>query len=60
MAVVSIVRTREFQRRSHCLMSEAERLEPIDFVARNLLTEVSIGGGVRKFRFACAWRHERR
>jgi len=33
-------------------MSEAERLELIDFVARNPTTGVSIGGGVRKFRFA--------
>lgn len=52
MAIVTVVETPEFQRRARSLMSEAERLELIDFVARNPMTGVSIGGGVRKFRFA--------
>jgi hypothetical protein len=52
MAIVTVVETAEFQRRARAIMSEAERLELIDFVARNPMTGVSIGGGVRKFRFA--------
>ena len=52
MTIVSVVETAEFQRRARAIMSEAERLELIDFVARNPTTGVSIGGGVRKFRFA--------
>jgi len=52
MAIVTVVETPEFQRRARSLMSEAERLALIDFVARNPGTGVSIGGGVRKFRFA--------
>ena len=38
MAVVTVVETPEFQRRARSLMSEAERLELIDFVARNPMT----------------------
>lgn len=52
MAIVTVVETPEFERRARSLMSEAERLEVIDFVARNPMTGVAIGGGVRKFRFA--------
>lgn len=52
MTIVTVVETPEFQRRARSLMSEAERLALIDFVARNPATGVSIGGGVRKFRFA--------
>ena len=52
MAIVTVVETPEFQRRARSLMSEAERLELIDFVARNPMTGVSIGGGVRKSRIA--------
>ena len=52
MTIVSVVETAEFQRRARAIMSDAERLELIDFVARNPTTGVSIGGGVRKFRFA--------
>ena len=52
MRFVTVVETPEFQRRARSLMSEAERLALIDFVARNPLSGVSIGGGVRKFRFA--------
>lgn len=52
MGIVTVVETPEFQRRARNLMSESERSELIDFVARNPMTGVSIGGGVRKFRFA--------
>lgn len=52
MTVVTVVETPEFQRRARSLMPEVERLALIDFVARNPMTGVSIGGGVRKFRFA--------
>lgn len=52
MTIVTVVETVEFQRRARAIMSDAERLELIDFVARNPMTGVSIGGGVRKFRFA--------
>jgi hypothetical protein len=51
MAIVTVVETPEFQRRARSLMSEAERLELINFVARNPVTGVAIRGG-RKFRFA--------
>jgi hypothetical protein len=52
MSIATVVETPEFQRRASRLMSEEERLALIDFVARNPMTGVSIGGGVRKFRFA--------
>jgi hypothetical protein len=52
MTVVTVVETPEFQRRARSLMSEAEQSALIDFVARNPMTGISIGGGVRKFRFA--------
>lgn len=52
MTIVTVVETAEFQRRARAIMSDAERLELIDLVARNPMTGVSIGGGVRKFRFA--------
>lgn len=52
MRIVTVVETPEFQRRARSLMSEGERQALIDFVARNPLSGVSIGGGVRKFRFA--------
>lgn len=52
MAIVTVVETPEFQRRARAVMSEAERMELIDHVARNPLAGVSIGAGVRKFRFA--------
>jgi len=52
MSIVTVVETPEFQRRARGLMSDDERLALIDFVARNPTAGVSIGGGVRKFRFA--------
>ncbi|MFD1510636.1 type II toxin-antitoxin system RelE/ParE family toxin [Lacimonas salitolerans] len=52
MSIVTVVETPEFQRRARSLMSEDERLALVDYVARNPMAGVSIGGGVRKFRFA--------
>ena len=52
MTIVTVVETPEFQRRARAIMSDGERMELIDYVARNPLSGVSIGGGVRKFRFA--------
>ena len=52
LTIVTVVETPEFQRRARNLMSEEERLALVDFVARNPATGVSLGGGVRKFRFA--------
>ena len=52
MTIVTVVETPEFQRRAQNILPEADRLALIDFVARNPTTGVSIGGGVRKFRFA--------
>jgi len=52
MTIVAVVEMPEFQRRARAIMSNAERTEVIDFVARNPMSGVSIGGGVRKFRFA--------
>lgn len=52
MAIVTIVETPEFQRRARAIMSEEERLALIDFIARHPDAGVSIGGGVRKARFA--------
>jgi len=54
MAIVTVVETPEFQRRARAIMSDAERMALIDFVARNPMSGVSLGGGVRKFRFARA------
>jgi hypothetical protein len=52
MTIVTVVETPEFQRRARAIMSDDERMALIDFVARDPATGVSIGGGVRKFRFA--------
>lgn len=52
MTIVTVVETPEFERRARAIMSDEERMELIDFVARNPMSGVSIGGGVRKFRFA--------
>ena len=52
MTIITVAETPEFQRRARAIMSDSERMELIDFVARNPLAGVSIGGGVRKFRFA--------
>lgn len=52
MTIVTVAETLEFQRRARTLLSDEERMALIDYVARNPLAGVSIGGGVRKFRFA--------
>ena len=52
MAIVTVVKTPEFQRRTRAIMSEEKRLALIDFIARPQDAGVSIGGGVRKARFA--------
>jgi hypothetical protein len=52
MAIVTVAETSEFQRRARAIMTDDERMELIDFLARNPLVGVSLGGGVRKFRFA--------
>ncbi|WP_216665279.1 type II toxin-antitoxin system RelE/ParE family toxin [Pseudoruegeria sp. HB172150] len=52
MVLVTVVETPEFQRRARVLMGDEERHALIDFVAQDPEAGVSIGGGVRKFRFA--------
>ena len=52
MAIITVAETPEFQRRARAIMSDAERMALIDFIARHPFAGVSIGGGVRKFRFA--------
>ncbi len=52
MTIVTVVETPEFQRRARAIMSDAERMALIDYIARNPMSGVSIGGGIRKFRFA--------
>lgn len=49
---MTVVETPEFQRRAGRIMSDADRLALIDFVARNPMSGIAIGGGVRKLRFA--------
>jgi hypothetical protein len=52
MAIITVAETPEFQRRARAIMSDEERMALIDFIARNPTAGVSIGGGVRKLRFA--------
>ena len=52
MSIVTVAETPEFQRRARAIMSDEERLALIDFIARNPTAGVSIGGGIRKVRFA--------
>lgn len=52
MALVTVAETLEFQRRARAIMSDDERMALIDYLARNPLAGVSLGGGVRKFRLA--------
>ncbi|KUO51347.1 MAG: addiction module toxin RelE [Sphingomonadales bacterium BRH_c42] len=42
----------EFQRRAKAIMTEDERTALLDFVAANPQAGVSLGGGLRKLRFA--------
>jgi hypothetical protein len=50
--IVTVVETPEFQRRAGAIMDEEERHALIDFIARNPMAGVAIGGGVYKARFA--------
>jgi hypothetical protein len=50
--LVTVVELPEFQRRAKAVMSEAEKTALIAFVAENPDAGVSLGGGLRKFRFA--------
>lgn len=52
MAIITVAETPEFQRRARAIMSDEERMALIDFIARNPTAGISIGGGVRKLRFA--------
>lgn len=52
MTIITVAETPEFQRRARAIMSDEERMALIDHVARNPTAGVSIGGGIRKFRFA--------
>lgn len=52
MTIVTVAETPEFQRRARGNMSDEERMALIDFIARNPTAGVSLGGGVRKVRFA--------
>src|SRR6056297_793832 len=52
MAITTVAETPEFQRRARAIMSDEARMAVIDFIARNPTAGVSIGGGVRKVRFA--------
>lgn len=52
MAIITVAETPEFQRRARAIMSDEDRMALIDFIARNPTAGVSIGGGVRKVRFA--------
>lgn len=54
MTIVTVVEMPEFQRRAQAIMSDTEHMDLIDFVARNPMSGVSIGCGIRKFRFARA------
>lgn len=48
----TVVELPEFLRRSKAIMTEAERSALVDFVAANPEAGVSLGGGLRKVRFA--------
>jgi hypothetical protein len=52
MAIVTVVETPEFQRRARAIMGDDECMALIDFIARNPTAGVSLGGGIRKVRFA--------
>lgn len=48
----TVVETPEFLRRAKAVMSDDERTALVDFVAANPEAGVSLGGGLRKLRFA--------
>lgn len=52
MVFETVVEMPEFQRRARSLMTEAERKDLIDLLSSNPEVGVSLGGGLRKVRFA--------
>lgn len=48
----TVVELPEFLRRAKAIMSEDERTALVDFIAANSEAGVSLGGGLRKLRFA--------
>lgn len=48
----TVVETPEFLRRAKAIMSDEERTALVDFVAANPEAGLSLGGGLRKLRFA--------
>lgn len=52
MTICTVVETLDFQRDAQTIMDDEERMALIDHVARFPGAGVSIGGGIRKFRFA--------
>ena len=48
----TVVELPEFLRRAKCIMSDEERSALVDFVAANPEAGISLGGGLRKLRFA--------
>lgn len=52
MSIVTVAETPEFQRRARAIMSDEEPMALIDFIARNPRAGFSLGGGIRKVRFA--------
>ena len=48
----SVVELAEFIRKAKAIMSDAERMALIDFLSENPEAGISLGGGVRKLRFA--------
>ena len=48
----TVVELPEFLRRARAIMGESEQAALVDFVAANPLAGVSLGGGLRKIRFA--------
>ena len=52
MSIITVVETDGFERDASAIMGDEERMELIDYVARNPEAGIGIGGGIRKFRFA--------
>jgi hypothetical protein len=50
--LTTVVELAEFVRKAKAAMTDAERKELIDFLAANPEAGVSLGGGLRKLRFA--------
>lgn len=52
MALQTVVELPEFLRRAKSIMSDEERVELVNYLAENPEAGVSLGGGLRKLRFA--------